>query len=115
SPGLASIEAVLDPPEGAWEYWVTVNLLSGETLFAETYAEHLENVALLDKWIEEHGMPESSRPDDAEERGERFGAARGRARAPGRALLVPGPAPCGLCTARARLALRRDRGRGRCS
>jgi len=67
SPGLASIEAVLDPPEGAWEYWVTVNLLSGETLFAETYAEHLENVALLDKWIEENGMPDSSRPGDAEE------------------------------------------------
>ena len=67
SPGLASIEAVIDPPEGPWEYWVTINLLSGETVFAETYAEHLENVALLEAWIQENGMPDSARPDDAEE------------------------------------------------
>ena len=67
SPGIASIRAVIDPPEGNWEYWVTINLLSGETVFAETHAQHLENVALLDAWIEENGMPDSSRPDDAEE------------------------------------------------
>ncbi len=60
SPGLDAIKAVLDPEEGPWVYWVTVDLLSGETLFAVTYTEHQVNVAKLNAWIEENGMPESS-------------------------------------------------------
>lgn len=55
SPGLAAIKAVLDPPEGPWLYWVTVDLNTGETLFAETLAEHNENVAKLQKWMAENG------------------------------------------------------------
>lgn len=46
SPGTASIDAVLNPAEGPWKFWVTVDQSTGETLFAETYAEHLTNVAL---------------------------------------------------------------------
>lgn len=60
SPGLAAIQAVIDPEPGPWLYWVTVDLLSGETLFAVTYSEHQENVAKLQAWIAENGMPESS-------------------------------------------------------
>lgn len=60
SPGLSAIKAVLDPPEGPWVYWVTVDLLTGETLFAETLAEHNENKAKLDAWIAENGMPDGS-------------------------------------------------------
>lgn len=54
SPGLASIKAVLDPPEGPWLFWVTVNLDTGETLFAETYEEHLKNEELLRQWLAEN-------------------------------------------------------------
>ena len=50
SPGQDAISAVLDPADGAWLYWVTVNLETGETLFAETYADHLANVELLREW-----------------------------------------------------------------
>lgn len=50
SPGQDAISAVLDPADGAWLYWVTVNLETGETLFAETYADHLANVEQLREW-----------------------------------------------------------------
>lgn len=59
APGLSAIKAVIDPPEGPWVYWVTVNLQTGETLFAETLTEHNENRAKLNAWIEENGMPDS--------------------------------------------------------
>jgi len=54
SPGAASIDAVLAPAEGDWIFWVTVNLDTGETLFATTLAEHQENVALLRAWQAEN-------------------------------------------------------------
>jgi UPF0755 protein len=54
SPGSASIDAVLSPAEGDWIFWVTVDLDTGETLFATTLAEHLENVELLRAWQAEH-------------------------------------------------------------
>ncbi len=50
SPGEASIDAVLSPADGTWLFWVTVNLDTGETKFADTYAEHQENVAELREW-----------------------------------------------------------------
>ncbi|HMO11912.1 MAG TPA: endolytic transglycosylase MltG [Actinotalea sp.] len=50
SPGESSIDAVLAPADGPWLFWVTVNLQTGETLFAETYAEHQVNVAKLREW-----------------------------------------------------------------
>lgn len=54
SPGAASVEAVVNPPEGNWVFWVTVNLETGETKFAETNAEHNVNVAELRAWEEEN-------------------------------------------------------------
>jgi UPF0755 protein len=50
SPGEVSIDAVLNPAEGPWLFWVTVNLDTGETKFAETYAEHQEYVDELRAW-----------------------------------------------------------------
>lgn len=51
SPGEASINAVLNPAQGSWLFWVTVNLDTGETKFAETYAEHQEYVNELNAWL----------------------------------------------------------------
>ena len=50
SPSLVSMEAVLHPADGPWLFWVTVNLDTGETRFAETNAEHEQNKALLREW-----------------------------------------------------------------
>ena len=41
APGDAAIEAAAHPAEGDWYYYVTVNLRTGETKFAETYDEFL--------------------------------------------------------------------------
>lgn len=44
-PSEAAIKAVLKPAEGPWLYYVTVNLETGETLFAQTLAEQEANTA----------------------------------------------------------------------
>ncbi len=49
-PGQAAIEAVLNPAEGSWLYYVTVNLDTGETLFADTYAEQQANKEKFDEY-----------------------------------------------------------------
>lgn len=54
APGAASIDAVLAPADGPWVFWTTINLDTKETRFAETYAEHLENVELLRQWQAEN-------------------------------------------------------------
>ena len=54
SPRVESIEAVLAPAEGDWEYWVTIDLHTGETVFSETYAEHLEHKKLFEQWLAEN-------------------------------------------------------------
>ncbi len=41
APGDAAIAAAAEPAEGPWYYYVTVNLRTGETKFAETYDEFL--------------------------------------------------------------------------
>jgi len=41
APGDAAIAAAADPTKGDWYYYVTVNLRTGETKFAETYDEFL--------------------------------------------------------------------------
>ncbi|WP_324652107.1 endolytic transglycosylase MltG [Georgenia sp. H159] len=51
APGVAAIEAVLDPPEGDWCYFVTVNLDTGETRFTGDYSEHLRNQELFREWL----------------------------------------------------------------
>lgn len=41
APGDAAIKAAVNPTPGNWYYYVTVNLRTGETKFAETYSEFL--------------------------------------------------------------------------
>ncbi|WP_239069925.1 endolytic transglycosylase MltG [Cellulomonas chitinilytica] len=55
SPGEVSIDAVLNPEPGDWLFWVTVNLDTGETLFASNYDDHQLNVEKLHEWQAEHG------------------------------------------------------------
>lgn len=50
NPGEVSIDAVLNPADGPWLFWVTVNLDTGETKFAETLPEHEENRDELREW-----------------------------------------------------------------
>lgn len=40
NPGDVAIEAAMNPPEGDWLYFVTVNLNTGETVFTSNYADH---------------------------------------------------------------------------
>ncbi|MFI2102318.1 endolytic transglycosylase MltG [Isoptericola sp. NPDC019693] len=54
NPGQASVEAVLDPPEGSWNWYVTVNLDTGETKFTDNYQEFLEFRAEYQKWASEN-------------------------------------------------------------
>ncbi|WP_421084148.1 endolytic transglycosylase MltG [Rothia nasimurium] len=54
SPGEAAIKAAADPEENDYYFWVTVDLFTGETLFAETYAEHQKNVKVYEQFCEDH-------------------------------------------------------------
>ncbi|MBW8173117.1 endolytic transglycosylase MltG [Ornithinimicrobium sp. Arc0846-15] len=57
SPGRAAINAAMNPADGPWKFFVTVNPTTGETNFAETFEEHEENVALFQQWCADN-------PDD---------------------------------------------------
>ena len=50
NPGAAAIRAVLNPADGNWIFWVTINLATGETIFTDTYADHQRYVAVLREW-----------------------------------------------------------------
>lgn len=50
SPAADAIEAAAHPASNPYYFWVTVNLKTGETLYATTYAEHLKNVAQYTAW-----------------------------------------------------------------
>ncbi|GAB3280207.1 endolytic transglycosylase MltG [Sinomonas notoginsengisoli] len=50
SPGSKAIAAAAHPTANDYLYWVTVNLDTGETKFAKTYAEHKANVAQYQQW-----------------------------------------------------------------
>jgi UPF0755 protein len=52
SPNDAAIEAAANPEASDDYYWVTVNLDTGETLFAKTHAEHLANVEKYRQWCQ---------------------------------------------------------------
>ncbi|MBW3070218.1 MULTISPECIES: endolytic transglycosylase MltG [unclassified Actinomyces] len=65
SPGEAVIQAVVAPPEGDWLYFVTVNLETGETVFATTNAEQEENKKRLNQYCQDHRevcYPETASP-----------------------------------------------------
>jgi UPF0755 protein len=55
SPGEVSVDAVLAPAPGDWKFWVTVNLDTGETKFAEDFEEHQRNVQELRDWEAANG------------------------------------------------------------
>ncbi|WP_129790002.1 endolytic transglycosylase MltG [Promicromonospora panici] len=55
NPGADSIDAVLNPTPGDWKFWVTVNLDTGETKFAETQPEHEQYVQELRDWQAANG------------------------------------------------------------
>lgn len=40
----------MNPADGPWLYFVTVNLNTGETIFTETYREHLRYVDQWQQW-----------------------------------------------------------------
>jgi UPF0755 protein len=52
APGDAAIAAAAHPAEGGWYYYVTVNLRTGETKFAESYDEFLDYKAELREYCE---------------------------------------------------------------
>lgn len=56
SPSAESIHAVMNPAEGPWIFWCTVNWETGETRFTDNYQEHQANVAELRAWEEANGM-----------------------------------------------------------
>ena len=55
SPGEAAMEAALNPADGDWLYYVTVNPDTGETKFTADYDEFLSFRAELQKWYAENG------------------------------------------------------------
>ncbi|NHA69200.1 endolytic transglycosylase MltG [Phycicoccus flavus] len=54
NPGQAAIDAAADPTPGGWFFFVTVNLDTGETLFADTYEEQQRNQAKLNQWCDDN-------------------------------------------------------------
>ena len=44
----------MDPAEGPWKYFVTVNPDTGETKFAETYEEHQQNEQQFLQWCSDN-------------------------------------------------------------
>lgn len=54
NPGEAAINAALNPVEGTWLYFVTVNLDTGETKFATSLDEHEANIEEYRAWAAEN-------------------------------------------------------------
>ncbi|PID97957.1 MAG: aminodeoxychorismate lyase [Actinobacteria bacterium] len=53
-PSQEVLDATLNPIDGDWLYFVTVDLDTGETLFAKTLAEQEKNKKLLDEYCAAH-------------------------------------------------------------
>lgn len=54
SPGSLAIDAAINPAEGDFLFFVTINLDSGETVFSETLREHEKAVELYRQWLREN-------------------------------------------------------------
>jgi UPF0755 protein len=54
NPGSLAIEAALRPAEGSWLYFVTINPDTGETVFNDTYEQHLVSVRIFQRWCREN-------------------------------------------------------------
>ncbi len=55
--GDLAIKAALEPADGAWLYFVTVNLETGETVFSDTLAQHNAAVKQLQQWCRDTRSP----------------------------------------------------------
>ena len=54
NPGDLAIDAAMHPVNGPWLYFVSVNLNTGETKFATSFAEHEQNVSEWVQWCSEN-------------------------------------------------------------
>ncbi|WP_334124002.1 endolytic transglycosylase MltG, partial [Glutamicibacter sp.] len=54
SPATSAINAAANPQTNDYYYWVTVNIETGETKFASTYAQHQQNQAEFRSWCEQN-------------------------------------------------------------
>lgn len=54
APGAIAIDAALNPANGDWLFFCTVNLKTGETVFSETYAGHQKAVRQWLAWMREN-------------------------------------------------------------
>ncbi|GLI28792.1 hypothetical protein ARHIZOSPH14_30340 [Agromyces rhizosphaerae] len=54
NPGDLGIDAALNPADGTWVYFVTVNLDTGETVFSTTLGEHEAAVQQYLAWLADH-------------------------------------------------------------
>lgn len=54
SPSIEAIQAAINPPEGPWNFFVTVNLYTGETRFAETWDEFQIYIQEYQAWMREN-------------------------------------------------------------
>ena len=60
NPGASSIDAVLNPADGEWLFWTTVNLDTKETKFENTLEEHNADVQELVAWMAAHATPSAT-------------------------------------------------------
>lgn len=54
NPGDVAIDAAMNPPDGDWLYFVTVNLDTGETVFTSNIDDHNRAVAQWQAWCTEN-------------------------------------------------------------
>ncbi|MFI8594294.1 endolytic transglycosylase MltG [Microbacterium sp. NPDC078428] len=54
NPGDTAIDAAMNPADGPWLYFVTVNLDTGETVFTETNAQHQQAVTQWQQWCRDN-------------------------------------------------------------
>ena len=57
NPGQAALEAAVNPADGDWLYWVTVNLDTGETGFAADEAGYAALADQFHQWCADNGNP----------------------------------------------------------
>jgi UPF0755 protein len=60
NPGEAAITGALNPAEGDWVYFITVDLDTGETIFTSSYDEFLAGKAQYQQWLADNGTEEDS-------------------------------------------------------
>ena len=54
SPTKETLRAAINPAQGTWLYFTLINLDTGETAFASTPEEHMQNVKKLQTWCATH-------------------------------------------------------------